>query len=262
MPAQTQELNINDLLAQSGNDGTKKRSKLLRDQMRAKQRINSPAPALRDLPTQSANKEISPVLRDLPQHAANTEQPSGEQANEEGNLGAANKQDEQAQGGEKKEDKIGMLQFKKRKNAIKELRKFDKELKKLEKLNDKYKSTNFFFLAILACFIEIIDIPINFCWYTIVLIPVGVILTIMNWMASLFIYIKIHKIKNEQKTKDAWWWTLFALVFKIIPVLNLLPETLERVHIAHNAAKAEFEKREGEIKKIEEKMNKLIKQLG
>ncbi|MFH1564227.1 MAG: hypothetical protein ABIC82_00005 [bacterium] len=245
MPAQPQEKNIDDLLSQQhGNDESRVQSELRREQVKAKKQ-----------------KAVSPVLGDIPQGASNSKQSADRQTNGE-QPRADNRQKGETQEDEEKVNKIPLWQIRKRKRTIKKLRELGKELNKLKKLIGKYKSTNFFFLALLACFIEMADLPIAFLWATVVLSPIAICIGILKGSASLFIYIKIYNIKNEQKTKDAWWWSLIAFVVGLIPCINVLPETLVRVRQAHNSAKAAFEKHKDEIKKIEKEMSKLIKQLG
>lgn len=250
MPVQPQEKNIDDLRSQQqGND----ESRMQRTQ----------SSELRIAQTEARRKQkISSVLGDIPQGVANSEQSTDEQSgNPDQNAQQTGSQNQQPDK-EEKTKKLGLFQFRKQQKVMEEIRKLQKEMDKLKKLTDKYKSTNFFFLALLAGFIEMADLLINLFWATIILIPVAIILWVMKELACLFIFIKIHKIKNEQKTKDAWWWSLIASVVGLIPGINILPETLVRVRQARNSAKAAFEKHKDEIKKIEEKMSKLIKQLG
>lgn len=239
-------LNIDDLLAEQ-----KTKSKLRREQIKSK-RQKTPARVL-PFPSQSpTNSQTQTEQTNTPQTNQYAQQPEI----------AAENQPQQINEEEEKIKKLRPWQIRKRRKVIRELKKLDAKLKKLEKLTKKYESTNWFFLALLAGFVEIADLLINALWATVLLIPVALFLTVAKAMAQLFIFIKIHKIKNDQKTNDQWWWSLAAFIVGLIPGINTLPETILRVKKAHNSAKSTFEKHKDEIKKTQKEMGKLMKQLG
>lgn len=240
-----QPLNIEQLL--QGDDESNMQNKLNRERMQAKKN--------------KTPKRVSSVLGNIPSQNANSENPQGGQSNGQQSADQSAPKDQQG-GKEEKTKKLGLFQFRKRQKAMQELKKLDAELNKLEKLTDKYKSTNFILLAFLASFVDMADLPISLFWATVILIPVAIILWVMKELACLFIWIKIHKIKTDQKTNDGFVWTLLAFAIESIPGVSTLPATIARVFKARNSAKAAFEKHKDEIKKIEEKMSKLIKQLG
>ncbi|MFH1187979.1 MAG: hypothetical protein V1688_03925 [bacterium] len=246
MPAQPQqELNIDDLRSQQrGNDESSMQDELNKKRMRAKQTKKPKTP--------------SSVLGNLPARAASNENPQDEK---DENQEQPDQQNQQPGSKEEKVKKLWPWQVGKKKELMKEYRELEKELDKLYKLTCKYKSTNFFFLALLACFIEMADLLFTCFWVTVVLAPIAICIGMLKGSASLFIYIKIYNIKNEQKTKDAWWWSLIAFIVGLIPGVNVLPEGVLRVRQARNSAKAQFEKHKDEIKKIQKKMDKLGRQL-
>jgi hypothetical protein len=241
----TQNLNIDDLLQDQ-----KKQNELRQVKTKAKRAKQT----ARILPFSPKNAESNKT-----QSSSYADTPATSAPNVQQNTTAEN----QAQPTDKEEKtkKLRLWQIRKRQKAIGEIKKLDAKLKKLEKLTGKYKSTNWLFLALLAGFIELADLPINFFWGTTVLIPLALFMTAIKQITCLFIWIKIHKIKSDQKTNDQWWWTLIAIIIGIIPGINALPETFVRVKKAHNAAKAAFEEHESEIKKTQKEMGKLMKQL-
>lgn len=239
MPAQPQEKNIDDLLSQQhGNDESRVQSELRKEQMKAKKQ-----------------KAVSPVLHDPPQH----EQSSDEQSGERKNTAEQSESQSQQPDEEKKEKKLRLLQTRKRWKAMEELKKLEAKLNKLKKLTDKYKSTNFLFLLLLAAFVDMAAVPITFFWGTGLLIPIALVLMLIKQMICLFIWIKIHKIKTIQKTDDGLLWTLIALAIESIPFISALPATIARVFKARNSARTKFKKRQTEIKRIQKKMNKINK---
>ncbi len=250
--SQQEELRIEDLLSQQNEnntreiDETKKRSELLREKMKNKQRM------------------ISPALPNLPANAANSEQPADEQSEEnQSSEGKTVKQSEEVSRQEtrsKEEEK--KIDKKSGQEIIKKIRELDKNLDKLEKLNGKYKATHFIFLTFLAAFIDSSDLLIDFCWATGLLIPVALSLMLIKQMSCAFIWIKINKISKEQETGETIVVTLAALIIEIIPFVEELPATIVRVLKAWNAARKKFEEREGEIKDMQKERNDLIKKLG